>query len=119
MPYHQMMVVLIPLSKFKNPKFLCLEFFESRLDSVLYRSKLSFSMSNARQLIAHKHVKVNGCVSEIEKMKPSWKQKNEREDVTISQNHQMGAKQKLREGIVARRHSGISTQASVAVIQIF
>lgn len=48
--------------KFKNSKLLCLEFFESRLDSVLYRSKFGFSMRNARQLIAHKHVKVNNKV---------------------------------------------------------
>jgi len=48
--------------KFRNSKFLYLEFLESRLDSVLYRSKLGFSMSNARQLISHKHVKVNNKI---------------------------------------------------------
>lgn len=37
----------------------CLEFFESRLDSVLYRSKFCTSMKEARQLIAHKHITVN------------------------------------------------------------
>lgn len=48
--------------KFRNSKFLYLEFLESRLDSVIHRSKLGFSMSSARQLIAHKHVKVNNRV---------------------------------------------------------
>ena len=43
-------------------ELICLEFFESRLDSVLYRSKFSFSVKNARQLISHKHVTVNGKI---------------------------------------------------------
>lgn len=36
-----------------------LEFFESRLNSVLYRSHFCFSMRNASQLINHGHVSVN------------------------------------------------------------
>jgi small subunit ribosomal protein S4 len=43
----------------RNPMRVSIEFFESRLDSVLYRSKFSHSVKSARQLIAHKHVKVN------------------------------------------------------------
>lgn len=52
--------------KHRNPMKTCIEFFESRLDSVIYRSKFSYSMKNARQLIAHKHIKVN---NQIEKNK--------------------------------------------------
>ena len=46
----------------KNHTKLFLEFFESRLDTVLYRSKFSPSIRNARQLITHKHIKVNGKI---------------------------------------------------------
>lgn len=49
-------------NKFRNPMKVSIEFFESRLDSVLYRSKFSYSMKNARQLITHKHVKVNNRI---------------------------------------------------------
>ena len=45
--------------KSQNPMRISIEFFESRLDSVLYRSKFSYSVKNARQLIAHKQIKVN------------------------------------------------------------
>jgi len=38
------------------------EFFESRLDTVLYRSKFSLSMKSARQLIRHGHILVNGMI---------------------------------------------------------
>ena len=41
-----------------NPLFL--ELFESRLDTILYRSKFSPSVRNARQLILHGKVLVNG-----------------------------------------------------------
>ena len=37
-----------------------LEFFESRLSSVLYRSHFCYSMRNASQTINHGHVQVNG-----------------------------------------------------------
>ena len=47
---------------FGNPKRITIKFFESRLDSVLYKSKFSYSVKNARQLIAHKHVKVNNRI---------------------------------------------------------
>lgn len=50
----------------RDPILTCIEFFESRLDSVLYRSKFCYSIKNARQLIAHKHIKVN---NKIEKNK--------------------------------------------------
>ena len=39
-----------------------LKFFESRLDTILYRSKFSFSIKNARQMIRHGHVLVNGLI---------------------------------------------------------
>ena len=35
-------------------------YFESRLDTVLYRAKFCFSIKNARQLIRHGHISVNG-----------------------------------------------------------
>jgi ribosomal protein S4 len=43
----------------KNINLNILKFFESRLDSVIYRSHFSLSMRNARQIIAHGHVYVN------------------------------------------------------------
>lgn len=46
----------------KNYKNSCMEYFESRLDSALYRSKFCISVRNARQLITHEHVEVNGLV---------------------------------------------------------
>ena len=42
--------------------YLLLENFESRLDSVLYRSHFSFSLKNAQQMISHKYVLVNDKV---------------------------------------------------------
>lgn len=48
--------------EFRDPMLTCIEFFESRLDSVLFRSKFCFSIKNARQLIAHKHIKVNNRI---------------------------------------------------------
>lgn len=48
--------------EFRDPLLTCIEFFESRLDSVLYRSKFCCSIKNARQLIAHKHIKVNNKI---------------------------------------------------------
>lgn len=49
-------------NKSRHPMKVSIEFFESRLDSVLYRSKFCYSIKNARQLIAHKHVKVNNRI---------------------------------------------------------
>jgi ribosomal protein S4 len=40
-------------SKFLKTDTLFLELFESRLDTVLYRSKFSISMRGAQQLIVH------------------------------------------------------------------
>ena len=48
--------------KLKSPIKTCVEFFESRLDVVIYRSNFSYSIKNAGQLIAHKHVKVNNRI---------------------------------------------------------
>lgn len=49
--------------KLKNPIKTCVEFFERRLDVVIYRSNFSHSIKSARQLIAHKHVKVNNRIA--------------------------------------------------------
>lgn len=46
-------------SKMKNSSKLCIEFFESRLDSVLKRAKFCSTIKEARQLIYHRHIKVN------------------------------------------------------------
>lgn len=37
-----------------------IQFFESRLDTVIYRAKFSLSIKSARQLIRHGHILVNG-----------------------------------------------------------
>ena len=46
-------------NKFRKVSPLFLEFFECRLDTVLYRSKFAFSVRNARQLILHGKIFVN------------------------------------------------------------
>lgn len=43
----------------KDSRALCIEMFESRLDSVLQRSKFCSTIKEARQLITHRHVVVN------------------------------------------------------------
>lgn len=43
----------------KNIRNICIEIFESRLDSVLKRAKFCSTIEDARQLITHKHIKVN------------------------------------------------------------
>ena len=43
----------------KNSNAICIEMFESRLDSVLKRSRFCSTIKDARQLITHRHVKVN------------------------------------------------------------
>lgn len=48
--------------KSKNTVNICTEFFESRLDSVLYKSNFCTSVKNAQQLITHKHVQVNSVI---------------------------------------------------------
>lgn len=53
------MTKLYRSEKSYNYKIVCLQFFESRLDSVLYRSKFCFSIKNAKHLISHKHITVN------------------------------------------------------------
>ena len=64
-----------------KPKLACLEFFESRLDSVLYRSKFCFSVRNARQLISHKHITVN---DHIEKNKSYILKTGDRVSITLN-----------------------------------
>ena len=46
----------------RNYKRMFLEKFESRLDSVLSRSKFCSTINEAKQLIAHKHIKVNNRI---------------------------------------------------------
>ena len=48
--------------KLINHRRLTLKYFESRLDTVLYRSNFSLSIQEASQLILHGHVLVNGKV---------------------------------------------------------
>lgn len=43
-------------------KRVSLEFFETRLSSVLYRSHFCYSIRNASQIINHGHIRVNGVV---------------------------------------------------------
>lgn len=47
-------------SNFMDFRYKTLKFFESRLDTVLYRSNFSLSIKGASQLILHGHVLVNG-----------------------------------------------------------
>lgn len=49
-----------------NPDRYILNYFEIRLDSILYRSHFAISMRNSQQLISHGHIIVNG---KIEKRK--------------------------------------------------
>lgn len=46
--------------KISNYKTKTIRFFESRLDTILYRAKFSLSIRGASQLILHGHVLVNG-----------------------------------------------------------
>jgi ribosomal protein S4 len=47
-------------SNSKDLRYNTLKFFESRLDTVLYRSKFSLSVRGATQFILHGHILVNG-----------------------------------------------------------
>ena len=46
----------------KNSRNICIEIFESRLDSVLKRAKFCSTIKDARQLITHRHVTVNKTI---------------------------------------------------------
>ena len=53
-----------------NDKFCILSkifinFFEKRLDTILYRSYFAYSMRHAKQLISHNHIKINGKIVNI------------------------------------------------------
>jgi ribosomal protein S4 len=53
--------------KYKNSRFVyykhhILQLLESRLDKILYSSKFSLSIKNARQLIKHGHILINNIV---------------------------------------------------------
>ena len=45
--------------KYQDYRHNIIKFFESRLDTILYRAKFSFSIKNARQLILHGHILIN------------------------------------------------------------
>lgn len=45
-----------------------LKFLEARLDNTVYRLGLAKTRSGARQLVSHKHIKVNGVISNIASM---------------------------------------------------
>lgn len=53
------MTAIYKSKQIKNMRNLCIETFESRLDSVLKRAKFCLTIEDARQLITHKHIKVN------------------------------------------------------------
>ena len=48
------------VGRFSDFNYNILQFFESRLDTVLYRANFSLSMRGASQLILHGHILVNG-----------------------------------------------------------
>ena len=50
------------LKKLINHNTFLISLLEQRLDTILYRSHFATSMRNAKQLILHKHVKVNNYV---------------------------------------------------------
>lgn len=66
---------------FVDFRYNALKFFESRLDTVLYRASFSLSIKEASQLILHGHVKVNG---KIVKSKSYMLKKNDL--IEIAQN---------------------------------
>ena len=49
-----------PNNKYLDFRYRTLNFFESRLDTVLYRANFSSSIRSASQLILHGHILVNG-----------------------------------------------------------
>ena len=58
-PYVKSLTKIALKNKFRKVRPLFLELCESRLDTVLYRSKFAFSVRNARQLILHGKILVN------------------------------------------------------------
>lgn len=56
------MIEIYENQKLKNSRSLCIEMFESRLDSVIKRARFCSTIKDARQLITHKHVKVNNKI---------------------------------------------------------
>ena len=56
------MATIYKSNQIKNTRNLCIETFESRLDSVLRRARFCSTIENARQLILHKHIKVNNKI---------------------------------------------------------
>ena len=53
------MTTIYKSKQIKNTRNLCIEIFESRLDSILKKARFCSTMKDARQLITHKHIKVN------------------------------------------------------------
>jgi small subunit ribosomal protein S4 len=58
----QFVTMRYPSANFVDFRQRTLKFFESRLDTVLYRANFSLSIKGASQLILHGHVLVNGSV---------------------------------------------------------
>ena len=58
------MTIIFNSKQKRDFKRVGLEFFESRLSSVLYRAHFSHSMRNASQLISHGHITVNGVTTQ-------------------------------------------------------
>jgi small subunit ribosomal protein S4 len=56
------MIEIYQSKKSQDHTKLFIEFIESRLDAVLYKSKFATSIRNAKQLITHKNIKVNNKI---------------------------------------------------------
>ena len=56
------MTSIYKTKQLKNYRNICIEIFESRLDSVLKRAKFCSTIKDARQLIAHRHVMINKTI---------------------------------------------------------
>ena len=60
--YIKTLVKSIFLKKKLNPRFIFIGILESRLDVMLLRTNFVVTIRNARQIISHGHVKVNGDI---------------------------------------------------------
>jgi ribosomal protein S4 len=84
------MTLIYKTKQNNNPRNLCVEMFESRLDSVLKRAKFCSTIKDARQLVTHHHVKVNGKIE----TNYSWRLK-QGDLIQIDVNSQKMVKNKL------------------------
>ena len=58
----EQMTAVYKTKQLKNSRNICMEIFESRLDSILKRAKFCCTIKDARQLIAHRHVTINKTI---------------------------------------------------------